>query len=82
MFVAYLQVIIMFEGLAVADLCRFASAEEPVAGLAEETRLGDQQIQTCGRTQSEQSERHQPSNHTDHHTAEDEEHTHQLGCWG
>lgn len=37
----------MFEGLAVADLSLFASTEEPVAGLAEETRLRHQQVQTC-----------------------------------
>lgn len=37
----------MLEGLAVVDLSLFGSTEEPVAGLAEETRLWHQQVQTC-----------------------------------
>lgn len=79
---AYLQVIIVFEGLAVADLCLFASAEEPVARLTEETRLGDQEIQPCGRMRSEKSDVHQLSDHTDHHVTDDDEHPYQLDCWG
>lgn len=81
-FAAYPQVIIVFEGLAVADLCLLASAEEPVACLTEETRLGDQQIQPCGRTQSERSEAHQLSDHTNHLVTDHDEHTYQLDCWG
>lgn len=46
--VAYLQVLIVSEGFAVADLCLFASTEEPVTHLTEETRLWDQELHTCG----------------------------------
>lgn len=47
---AYFQILVVFEGFAVADLCHLCSTEESTACLTEETRLWDQILHTCGNT--------------------------------
>ena len=46
MLMFHLQAFIMFQCLAVADLCLLASGEETVAHFAEESGLWNQELQT------------------------------------